>query len=310
MDADASAWTLLAAVNRWALYAFMLIGVGSALFVLVTPTPQRITDTALTIGRRIAPVTALTFIFAVGFGGAEMMAGGLDVLWTADTWSMAGGTSLGQSALIGVLAMSVLWTGCMWRLKPLLAVGVAGGILSFLVTGHAATANPVWLASTAVGLHLVGAAYWIGALYPLFVAARDGDSDTAAGVIVAFSYRAVGFVSAIVASGIVITWIQLADFQAFFSTQYGARLIVKLGLFGLLIALAAYNKLSLTPRILSGSTEAMTRLRQIIRIEYALIVLVLGAAVTLTLTEPPRALEHGKGSAMLERSAQPHSITF
>jgi putative copper export protein len=73
------------------------------------------------------------------------------------------------------------------------------------------------------------------------------------------------------------------------STTYGIRLIVKLGLFGTLLALAAYNKQFLTPRILNGSREAGPQLCNVIRTEFLLIVLVLAAAVSLTLTEPPRA---------------------
>lgn len=309
MDAELSTWALLSALNRWGLYAFMLISTGSGLFFLLTPAPQHVAEKALSVGKWVSLLAALAFLLAVGLGGAEMMAGTLDALLDLGTWTLAGGTSLGLSAIIGVPAMMLLWLGCMRGLRPFIVLGAAGGIVSFLVTGHAATADPVWLASVAVGLHLAGAAYWIGALYPLYVAARDCDAKNAASVIVAFSYLAVGFVSAIVASGIVIGWIQLASVQALYATAYGARLTVKLGLFALLIALAAYNKLKLTPLILDGSAEALSRLRQIIRIEYATIVLILGAAVTLTQTEPPRALEHGGSGVTLERPAPAVSLT-
>lgn len=296
MDADTSAWALLAALNRWALYALMLISAGSAMFVLLTPMPQRVADEALRLGKIAAIPAALCFVTALGFGGAEIMAGGLDSLWSGETWAMGASTSLGRSAALGVPAVLLLWAGCNWRLNLLLGLGAIGGILSFLMTGHAATAEPVWLTGPAVGIHLIGAAYWLGALFPLYDAARNCDAATAGGVIVAFSYRALGFVAAIVASGIVISWIQLASPEALLSTTYGLRLIVKIGLFGALLALAAYNKLILTPRILSDSGEAMAQLRQVIRIEYLLIVLVLGAAVTLTLTEPPRTQRSPTGA--------------
>ena len=310
MDADISTWTLLAALNRWALYALMLVSAGSALFVLLTPMPQRVADAALHLGKIATPLAALCFVAAMGFGGAEIMAGGLDSLWNGETWSMGASTSLGRSAALGVPAMLILWAGCNWRLNVLLGLGAAGGILSFLVTGHAATADPAWLAGAAVAGHLIGAAYWVGALFPLYCAARDCDSTTAGGLTVAFSTRALGLVSAIVASGLVISWIQLASFEALLSTSYGVRLVVKIGLFGALLALAAYNKLILTPRILSGSSEAMVRLRQAIRVEYLLIVLVLAAAVTLTLTEPPRALRHTDSEAAQNHAATPQSLSF
>ncbi|MBY0511817.1 MAG: CopD family protein [Rhodospirillaceae bacterium] len=292
MDADSSTWTILAGFNRWALYASMLIGAGSALFLLITPAPERASQSAHTLGRVAALATVFFYVAALGLGGAEIMTGGADTLITGSTWEMGASTSLGHSAALGVPAMLILWLGFNWNQRALLAAGAAGGILSFLVTGHAATAVPVWLTAPAVAVHLTGAAYWIGALFPLYRATRDHDPHTASALIVAFSQRAVWFVSAIVASGLIISWIQLDVPVALITTSYGFRLIAKIALFALLLALAAYNKLVLTPRITSGQ-DAATHLRQIIRVEFFVLVLVLGAAVSLTLTEPPRALDHG-----------------
>jgi putative copper export protein len=288
MEADLSSWALLSAANRWALYALMLASAGTALFVLITPIPQRVADIALELAQRIAPVTALAYIAAVGLGGAEMMAGPLETLWDLDTWSMAGGTSLGTSALIGVPAMILLWAGAKWRRKPLMALGAAGGIASFLVTGHAAIAKPVWLAGPSVALHLVGAAYWMGALYPLHRSLRDLDISDAASVIAAFSRYAVGFVCAIILSGVIISWIQIGEVSALWETTYGLRLSAKIILFGLVFALAGLNKLVLTPMLDAGKPAAPPLLRRVIVVEYSLIILILGAAVSLTMTEPPR----------------------
>ncbi len=296
MDSDLSYWTVLAAANRWALYTLMLIASGSALFVLLTPLPQRLRDAASTLGRRTSLGAAFTYLASVGLGGAEIMAGGPETIWSRDTWTLAAGTSLGQSAALGIPSMLLLLGGHRWQLRPLWLLGALGGIGSFLLTGHAATANPQWLAAVAVAVHLAGAAYWIGALYPLNVGLRDLDPVSGGAAIAAFSYRAVAFVAAIAASGVVISWIQLAAPTALISTQYGYRLIAKVALFGGLLSLAAYNKLILTPRIEGGMNEAGRALRRIIVIEYTLIVLILGAAVTLTLVEPPRAQAHAAGT--------------
>jgi copper transport protein len=296
VDTDLSYWTILAAASRWALYTLMLIASGSALFVLLTPIPIRLRDAASSVGRHASLCAAFSYLASVGLGGAEMMAGGPETLWSPDTWSLAATTSLGHSAALGIPAMLLLWGGHSWNLRPLWWLGALGGIASFLLTGHAATANPPVLAATAVAIHLAGAAYWIGALYPLHRGLRDLDPASSAGAIAAFSYRAVAFVAAIVVSGIVISWIQLAAPAALISTQYGYRLMAKVALFGALLLLAAYNKLILTPRIEGGVAEARQTLRRIIVIEYTLIVLILGAAVSLTLVEPPRAQAHTAGA--------------
>lgn len=295
MDSDLSYWTILAAANRWALYTLMLVASGSALFVLLTPLPPRLRDAASKLGQPTSILAALSYVASVGFGGAEMMAGGPDTLWSADTWSLAAGTTLGHSAALGTPAMLILWAGHRWHLRPLCWLGAVGGIASFLLTGHAATANPTSLAAGAVAVHLAGAAYWIGALYPLNVGLRDVDLASGTAAIIAFSYRAVGFVLAIVVSGVAISWIQLSEPPTLFSTPYGYRLIGKVALFAGLLSLAAYNKLVLTPRIERGEAEACRALRRVIVIEYTLIVLILAAAVSLTLVEPPRAQAHAAG---------------
>lgn len=292
MDAELSYWTVLAAANRWALYTLMLVASGSALFVLLTPLPKRVRDAANATGLWASVLAAISYVLSVGFGGAEIMAGSLEALWSLDTWMLAAGTSLGHSAALGVPAMLLLWFGYTWQLRPLLLIGALAGIVSFLLTGHAATANPEWLAAALVGIHLAGAAYWIGALYPLHRGLRDLDPASSAAAIAAFSYRAVAFVAAIVASGIAISWIQLATPPALVSTPYGYRLMTKVGLFAALLSLAAYNKLVLTPLIGGGTAGSFRRLRRLIVIEYALIILILGAAVSLTMVEPPRAQAH------------------
>lgn len=296
MDSELSYWTILAAANRWVLYTLMLVASGSAIFVLLTPLPQRLREAASRLGQPTSILAALSYVASVGFGGAEMMAGGPETLWQLHTWSLAAGTSLGHSAALGTPSMLLLWGGHRWQLRPLWLIGALGGIASFLLTGHAATANPAWLAAGAVAFHLAGAAYWIGALYPLHKGLRDLYPASAAAAIAAFSYRAVAFVVAIVASGIVISWIQLTAPDALISTPYGYRLLAKVALFGLLLSLAAYNKLYLTPRIEGGLADASRILRRVIAIEYSLIVLILGAAVSLTLVEPPRALIHAPGA--------------
>lgn len=289
MTADLSTWAIIAAVNRWALYALMLISVGSALFALLTPAPLTIIEIARRTARIAAPIAAVSFLLSVGFGGAEIMTGGIEMLFSFGTWSMGADTSLGRSAAIGIPSMLFLWASYTWKVPALAVVGALGGVLSFLVTGHAATAAPVWLTASAVAIHILGASYWIGALYPLYRATRDLDAMEAGAILTTFSYRAVAAVAAIVVSGIVISWVQLGELERLLSTTYGLRLTIKLALFVTLLGLAGYNKQFLTPRIVSGSREAALQLSTIIRLEYFLIVFVLAAAVSLTMTEPPRA---------------------
>ena len=91
----------------------------------------------------------------------------------------------------------------------------------------------------------------------------------------------------LVLTGGAITLIQVGNIKALFVTDYGARLLIKLGLFAVLLAVAGYNKFSLTPAVLRGGSASRLRLRQTIKTEYMVFVLILAAAASLTMIPLP-----------------------
>lgn len=291
---EISFWTYAVAANRWALYTCVLMAVGSALFILLMRLPDSVAAAAKRLGTLSAIIGIVCYGLAVVLGGAEMMTGGVDILFAPDTWAMGFDSTLGQSALAGGVAMVLLLLGFRRDNHQVsgqraLGIGAALAVGSFLLTGHAATAAPVWLMSTMVAAHLACAAFWIGALYPLARATALPAADASA-LMTQFSRLAVWSVALLALSGAIISWVQLGHLSAFVTTSYGGRLAVKLGLFTVLLALAAYNKLVLTPRLAAGTGAA--HMRRIIGLEYVLYILILGAAASLSVTEPPRTLAH------------------
>jgi copper transport protein len=226
--------------------------------------------------------------------------GGLTALLSPDTWARGLGSTLTPSAAIGVPAMLVLiYAFSQGADKPkigALIVGAVGAVGSFLVTGHAATAAPVWLMATVVAIHLFCAAFWFGALYPLIKTAQAADPIQAGAVMTKFSVWAMYSVGLIVLSGLVISFVQVQSPANLLGNDYGVGLIRKLVLVAIILGLAAYNKLVLTPALEKGDATASARIARTIRIEFVVYVLVLGAAMTLTLTTPPRAImDQGAG---------------
>jgi copper transport protein len=205
--------------------------------------------------------------------------------------------------LIGVPAMLLL----RWALARSIATPSSGALLtaaavaiaSFLVTGHAATAAPVWLMATMVGVHLLATAFWLGALFPLQRAAGTLGAIEAGALMDRFSKFAVVAVVGTVLSGLVISWVQVESPANLLGNEYGESLLRKLAIVAIVLGIAAYNKFALTPALARGEAAAGARIRRSIRIEYALYVLVVGAAMSLTLPTPPRAMVAQAGSAMM-----------
>src|SRR5581483_11852151 len=186
---------------------------------------------------RIAgPIAAIAYVLAIGFGGADAL-GSAAALITGEAWNVGARTTLLPSAGLGIAAMTALALG-FTGVRGALLFGAVLATGSFLVTGHAATLTPRWLVDIAFALHLFGAAFWLGALWPLWVTARVAAPRDAAEVMMRFSRQAIGWVAAILASGAVVAWLQLRTPLALVTSAYGIRLSVKLVLIAVLLAIA------------------------------------------------------------------------
>ncbi len=294
-----SKWSTLVGINRWMLYASMLWAAGSVLFLLALSPPSAVAASSLRSGRLAAVLSAATFVLAIGLGGADMRLAGFDGLFSAETWRTGLGSTLAASAALGVPGMLMLLAALSAADRPktgLAVIGAALGIGSFLVTGHAATAPPAWLMAPVVGLHLVATAFWLASLMPLRHAARVLPASEAGELMERFSRYAVPAVGIVLLSGIAISWRQLGDPTRLIDNPYGLILAAKLALFVCILAIAIYNKRSLTPQLRVATADADTRIRRTIGVELLIYLLVLSAAAGLTLTTPPRALIAGSTS--------------
>lgn len=122
-------------------------------------------------------------------------------------------------------------------------------------TGHAgATVGATgYLHLVADALHLIAAAAWLGGLVPLIlllVAARRNDAILlAADTVRRFSTLGIISVAALMLSGLINAIVLVGSFRALIATSYGHLLLLKLALFGGMLALATINRLLLAPRL-------------------------------------------------------------
>ena len=157
-------------------------------------------------------------------------------------------------------------------IDPVCALLAAALAASLAWTGHAAGMEgidgDIHLASDAS--HLIAAGAWLGALWPLAIllgaARRAGDPVSAAIACEAtrrFSILGMISVAVILASGVINTY-EILGLSAFsLGTDYNRLLLAKIGLFLAMVAIAAVNRLRLTPQLstASGCSAAMRQLR-------------------------------------------------
>ncbi len=293
-----SGWWVAVAVNRFVHYSAVLLALGSALVLLWMRVPDGPAGVTFRQGFIAALVAAAAYVLAIAFGGAEMVGGDALAFVQPQAWGMAAKSTLLPSAVLGVPgALLLAWAFRTRRTGWTLWVGGALVLLSFLVTGHAATAPPVWLMATNVAVHLVCGAFWFAALLPLIVATRQLDGRAAGDVLVQFSTRAVWTVALLFVTGLVVSFVQVRSWDQLVGTDYGVRLAVKILLFVGLLALAAANKIAFTPAVVRAEAAGTRRLRGSMHVEYGLMLAIVLAAASLTIATPPRALLAMAGAA-------------
>ena len=175
----------------------------------------------------------------------------------------------------------------LWLVISVLAAGAAA---SFAWTGHGSLGEgqgrEVHLASDV--LHLMAAAVWLGALAALcillFRSAKTPPPEELAALHAAlkgFSGIGSGVVAVLLATGLVNSWFLIGPSHLFdiLGAPYGLALTIKVGLFAIMLILAAANRYRHTPRLGAmldaPPAGAVAALRRSVLLETVLGVLVL-----------------------------------
>lgn len=158
------------------------------------------------------------------------------------------------------------------------AVVLAAGFLMLPAwTGHAGAMPGLagQFGTAADALHLLAAGAWIGGLLPLamLLATARGTKDPSRTTFVTaavrrFSLLGMASVAVLLASGIVNTWYQVGSIDGLIETTYGKLVLLKIGLFVAMVAIATINRFYLTPRL--AAAAAVHRLQRNCAAEIAL----------------------------------------
>lgn len=285
--APVDGWALAAIAVKASGYAAALLAMGGPLFLATFPAAH---DDVRRRARGIAVAAALAglAILAARFGiraariSGMGLPGAVDPMMLGFVWDSPLGTAAIWRGVGELSILALLITG-----RVGLGAALIGTLLvatSFTFVGHA-LGDPRWLLALLLVLHLLAAAFWIGALGPL---TRAVDRPEAAHLLHRFGTVASVVVAALVIAGLTFAWRMTGSLSALLSTAYGWTLIAKLAVVTGLMALAALNKWRLVPALAAGSPAAAGRLRRSIRVEAAAVLLILIATATLTtITTPP-----------------------
>ena len=172
-------------------------------------------------------------------------------------------TQFGHAWLVRLLLAGLLLAGVMRRSRILSALSAAGLMGALAWSGHAAGTPGIRgdFHRIVDVVHLVAAAGWLGGLLPLLLLFRLGNPDD--GLVSATKrFSTVGLVSVgtLLITGSINAWVLVAGPSALIETKYGILLLIKIALFAAMVAVAAVNRLRLTPGLPSdAATRALSR---------------------------------------------------
>jgi len=273
---------------RIGLYVGLFAGVGGAFFQcwIARATAAR----GPVLGALAVGVVAAAA--SLGLLGLDLL--GLPLTGLADSgpWTVTLDTGFALSLAIAVAAMAAGWVAMQTKrrssARALAALALGGVGLSLAVTGHAATASPEVLARSAIFVHGLGVAFWLGALVPLAILVRQSNG-AAMPALVRFSAIAAPIVGVLALAGLALAMIELGRLRALIDTPYGIILSIKLALVVMLLGLAALNRYWLVPA-LAVEPRASGALGRSIRWEAATALAILAAVAGWRFTPPPRSL--------------------
>lgn len=289
--ASADAVTWLSIVVKALVYAIAFLAMGSVLSIL---TLRRLPASEVWKLRRMSVVWAIAAaVFSVlrlPLRASFLMGGTWQGATDPMMLTMVSDSPLGASIAVRLFGLALI---CAILLparigRPLAGLGVVIVAASFVVRGHALE-EPRLLLASLITLHVLGLAFWIGAFAPLYRLSGEKTADIAGQVSHDFGRMAVWVVGALSLAGAVTLWLLTGHVLDALFTPYGQFFALKLGAFLAIIALAAWNKLHLTPALLRQEPGAGARLRGSIRMETALVALILLTTATLTTVSAPEA---------------------
>ena len=275
-------------VVKFVIYAALIIGVGGAVFRswMMTAEPQWLSRILIALMACAQLLTPLS----VGLQGLDALDLPLSGLAQLSAWQAGYDTAYGRTAI----AVTVALFAAMFAFEPtprplaraLSLAGILAAGIALALSGHASNAMPQALTRPSVFLHVVCAAFWIGALVPLLAALRSGEG----GALSRFT-RAIPYPLAIlVITGVALAVVQLDRVDALWTTNYGIVLSCKLAAIAVLLALAMANRYVLVPRFQRGGAAASGPLARVIAAEAAVAVAILGLVALWRFTPPPRSL--------------------
>jgi copper transport protein len=304
-------------IVRWLAYAGLALLGGAWLMLTVWPEGRddRRARRLVWAGWMITAVTAVAELvvqgpYVAGTGLGDVTSGTLLDATLHTTYGTAHSIRLLLLGALGAVLGAQLRDPRRSRLTEVAGALGIGVVLTFAVSGHAESQDPRWLALGSYSAHLAAMAIWVGGLvYLLITILPRREPDELRRVLPVFSRTAMACVVVLAFTGTYQAWLGIGTADAITSTRYGQLVLVKAGLFVLILGVANFSRGVVQRRYLRPVAYAMTdapvesppvpvaRIRRTLLAETFVAFVVLAVTAVLVAEPPGRAAlatEHSK----------------
>jgi copper transport protein len=284
----------VAVAGRWLLYWGLALLFAAPIVGLV------VFRSSLPLRRIVLPVS-----WAVAVAGFAMMVvaerSSIGVGFGTLFSSTSGHHLIREGAGLAAVTLAVPFAALRRDRAPLIVLGLAAAATMLLhaMNSHASAASPTWFNVGDQWLHLLSVATWVGGLVWLLLGTgtRADEQREPARAAARFSWLAGITLAVVAATGIVRALDEVGmpqHWRRLFDTNFGITLLVKVGLFALLVMLAARNRYVNVPGLDRGTRPTRT-LRRTVLGEVILAAAVLGATGVLSELAPANAAGPSQG---------------
>ena len=290
---DFSAWTIAVTLSKLLIYIGTASAIGGTFIRLQNEANDNLSlaveKSQLVLISLGIIATVANFFLQVGAFAEEGWSGMLDQSFIKILWQ----TSAGDSTLYRIIALVV----ALLLTKQLSLMRVADNKIartvvlffyalsvlllgrSFSLIGH--TAELPWLSQLLLSTHLLLISWWMGTLWPLYIACSKENNKALFSTMERFGQQAAVAVSILFLCGLILSYQMVGTFYLLFTTEYGINLLIKLTFIGIILFIAVQHKLVLVPQLLKEANGAK-KLAVSIKIEIIVGLLILVTTSILT----------------------------
>ncbi len=283
-------WTFINPILRLLIYATALISIGTVLFSLHFKKyfDDNIYNYCNKILKNNSFFGAVASIF-VFFSIAGNLGGDIKSIFELSLVKLSFETLQAKSTSLLFIGFILLYFSTLNTKYFPEIVNMLGTIIlliSFIIIGHSFSSGII--SQFLIFVHVFCISYWVGSFFPLRYMCTINNYKKLFTIAHNFGVYAVVYISLLIVTGLIFSYILLGGIQQLITSVYGNVLLIKILFVSIILFVGAINKFKIVPLIKIDHMNGQHKLKKSIEIELTLtfFVLFFTSILTTSLTTP------------------------